>query len=191
MDPEYRHIQQVIDGDAASFSYLVSRYKDLAFAIAIRILENEQDAEEAVQDAFVQAYRKIKSFKGESRFSTWLYRIVVNHSLNRAKKRKRVVAWSDLELAEGQFEAIETSSSRLTSQDQTKYINLALGKVAPEDRILLTLYYLEDQPIGEIAEITGISKENTKMKLHRARRKMYGVLSKLLGNELNPMKDDR
>jgi RNA polymerase sigma factor (sigma-70 family) len=180
VDLESRRIQQVIDGDAASFSYLVTQYKDLAFAIAIRILQNEQDAEEAVQDAFVQAFRKIKSFRGESRFSTWLYRIVVNHSLTRARKRKRVVPYADLELAEGQFEAIETSYSRLTSQEQTKYINLALERLAPEDRTLLTLYYLEEQPIGEIAEITGISKENTKMRLHRARGKMYGVLSKIM-----------
>jgi RNA polymerase sigma factor (sigma-70 family) len=191
VDLEYHHIQQVIDGDAASFSYLVTRYKELAFAIAIRILENEQDAEEAVQDAFVQAFRKIRNFRGESRFSTWLYRIVVNHSLTRARKRKRVLPYADLELAEGQFEAIENCYSRLTGQDQTKYINLALERLAPEDRILLTLYYLEEQSIGEIAEITGISRENTKMKLHRARRKMYGVLSKLLGTELNPMKDDQ
>src|SRR5579862_2101259 len=100
MDLDSRHIQQVIAGDVESFSYLVKQYKDLAFAIAIRILQNEQDAEEAVQDAFVQAFRKIKSFRGESRFSTWLYSIVVNLSLTRARKRKR--HYADLELAEWQ-----------------------------------------------------------------------------------------
>jgi RNA polymerase sigma-70 factor (ECF subfamily) len=181
VDLESRHIQQVIDGDAASFTYLVTQYKDLAFAIAIRILQNEQDAEEAVQDAFVQAFRKIKNFRGESRFSTWLCSIVVNHSLTRARKRKRVVPYSDLEVAEGQIDAIDNSYRQLTPQEQTKYINLALERLAPEDRTLLTLYYLEEQPIGEIAEITGISKENTKMRLHRARGKMYGVLSKIMG----------
>jgi len=184
VDPEYRYIQQVIDGDTAAFSWLVTRYKDLAFAIAMRILENEQDAEEAVQDAFVQAFRKIKNFRGEARFSTWLYRIVVNHSLTRAKKRKRTLPYADLELAEGQFAGIESCYQGLTSQDQTKYINLALARLAPDDRIVLTLYYLEEQPLGEIAVITGVSKENIKMKLHRARAKMYGVLSKLLAIEL-------
>ena len=190
MDLEHRHIQQALRGDAASFSYLVTRYKDLAFAIAIRILENEQEAEEAVQDAFVQAFRKIGSFRGDSRFSTWLYRIVVNHSLTRAKKRKRMVPYADLELAENRIEAIESSYHQLTQQDQTKYINLALEKLAPEDRIVLTLYYLDEQTLAEVAVITGISKDNIKMRLHRARRKMYGVLSNLLDVELNTMKHD-
>jgi len=189
VDPEYRYIQQVMDGDAGAFSYLVARYKDLTFAIAIRILENQQDAEEAVQDAFVQAFRKIRSFRSESRFSTWLYRIVVNQSLTKARKKKRVLPYEDMELAEGRFEEIESCYKGLSGQDQTNYINLALERLAPEDRILLTLYYLEEQSLAEIAEITGISKENVKMKLHRARGKMYTVLSKLLGTELNRMQN--
>jgi RNA polymerase sigma factor (sigma-70 family) len=156
----------------------------------MRILANGPEAEEAVQDAFVQAFRKIGSFRGDSRWSTWLYRIVVNHSLTRAKKRKRVVAYSELELAEDRFDAIESSYRRMNSQDQTKYINLALEKLGPEDRIVLTLYYLDEQPLAEVAVITGISKDNIKMRLHRARRKMYGVLSQLLDVELNTMKYD-
>jgi RNA polymerase sigma factor (sigma-70 family) len=189
VDPEYRYIQKVIDGDAGAYSYLVARFKDLSFSIAIRILENQQDAEEAVQDAFVQAFQKIKSFRGESRFSTWLYRIVVNQSLTRARKKKRVVPYEDIELAGENFEEIESCYKGLSAQDQTKYIDIALERLAPEDRILLTLYYLEEEPIGDVAEITGISKDNVKMKLHRARGKMYNVLSKLL--ELNLTKNVR
>ncbi len=189
MEPEARHIQQAIAGDAAGFSWLVTQYKDLAFAIAMRILENQQDAEEAVQDSFVQAFRKIGSFRGESRFSTWLCRIVVNHSLTRARKRKRVAPFEGIELAEEHFEEIESCYRQLTAQDQTKYIDQALQRLAPDDRIVLTLYYLEEQPLSEIALITGISKENIKMRLHRARRKMYGVLNNLLGLELNRIKD--
>lgn len=86
---------------------------------------------------------------------------------------------------------VESCYKGLSGQDQTKYINQALERLAPEDRILLTLYHLEEEPIGDIAEITGISKDNVKMKLHRARGKMYSVLSKLLGTELNRMKNVR
>jgi RNA polymerase sigma factor (sigma-70 family) len=185
LDQESFYIQQVIEGDTTRFTYFVTKYKGLAFSIAMRILENEQDAEEAVQDSFVQAYRSIKAFKGNARFSTWLYRIVVNHSLNRLKKQKTVRQYDKIELAEEYFMQVECSYKRLTSQDQAKYINLALEDLAPEDRIILTLYYLEEQPLSEIAVITGISKENIKMKLHRARGKMYSILSRILGLELN------
>ena len=185
MDQETRYIQQIVDGQPARFAYFVTEYKDLAFSIAIRILENQQDAEEAVQDAFVQAFRRIKDFRGESKFSSWLYRIVMNHSLTRVKKRKRTILYEEIELAEDRIEEVESSYNGLTKQDQTKYINQALQRMAPEDRIILTLYYLEEQPLSEIAVITGISKDNIKMKLHRARRKMYGILNKLLNIELN------
>jgi RNA polymerase sigma factor (sigma-70 family) len=177
VEQESFNIQQVIDGDVTRFAYLVTKYKGLAFSIAMRILENEQDAEEAVQDSFIQAFRSIKTFKGNARFSTWLYRIVVNHSLNRLKKRKTVRQYDQIELAEEHFVQVECGYRRLTSQDQAKYINLALEKLAPEDRIILTLYYLEVQPLSEISVITGISKENIKMKLHRARGKMYSILT--------------
>jgi RNA polymerase sigma-70 factor (ECF subfamily) len=183
VEQESFYIQQVVDGDVTRFAYFVTKYKKLAFSIAMRILENEQDAEEAVQDSFVRAFQSIKTFKGDARFSTWLYRIVVNDSLNRLKRRKTVRQYDQIELAEEYFVQVECGYKRLTSQDQAKYINLALARLAPEDRIILTLYYLEEQPLSEIAVITGISKENIKMKLHRARGKMYSILSRILGLE--------
>ena len=147
----------------------------MAFSIACRILDDDRDAEEVVQDAFLQAFRSIRSFKGNSKFSTWLYRIVVNGSLNRLKKRK----------PERNYEDVECCYRQLTVQDQTKFINQALEKLRTEDRLILTLYYLDEQSLTEIEAITGIAKENLKMKLHRARARMYGVLSKLLNMDIN------
>ena len=177
------YIRQVIEGDASRFAWFVETYKDMAFSIACRILGNEQDAEEVVQDAFLQAFRSIRSFKGNSKFSTWLYRIVVNGSLNRLKKR-RLKSYEDVELAQECVEDVESSYRQLTVQDQTKFINQALERLRAEDRLILTLYYLDEQSLAEIEEVTGIAKENVKMKLHRARARMYGVLSKLLDMDI-------
>jgi DNA-directed RNA polymerase specialized sigma24 family protein len=161
VDKESVYIRQIINGDLASFSWFVDTYKDMAFSIACRILGNDQDAEEVVQDAFLQAFRSIHSFKGKSKFSTWLYRIVVNGSLNRLKKRKLERSYEDVELAQKCVEDVESCYRQLTGQDQ--------------------------QSLGEIGEITGIAKENVKMKLHRARARMYGVLSKLLNMDINQL----
>jgi RNA polymerase sigma-70 factor, ECF subfamily len=178
VEREAEYIRQIIAGDASRFAWFVDAYKDMAFSIAARILGNDQDAEEVVQDSFLQAYRSIRTFKGNSKFSTWLYRIVVNSSLNRLPKKRAV--YEDIELLAEQVPAIESTYRGLTSQDQTRYIDQAMEKLRPEDRLILTLYYLEEQSLGEIAEITGDPKENIKMRLHRARNRMYGVLSKLL-----------
>ena len=178
MEKEAEYIQQIIAGDVSRFAWFVDTYKDMAFSIAARILGNDQDAEEVVQDSFLQAYRSLRSFKGNSKFSTWLYRIVVNGSLNRLQKKRGV--YEDIELVAEQVAVVESSYQGLTSQDQVKFINLAMERLRPEDRLILTLYYLEEQSLGEIAEITGDPKENVKMRLHRARNRMYGVLSRLL-----------
>jgi RNA polymerase sigma-70 factor (ECF subfamily) len=181
------YIRQIIDGDVSAFSWFVETYKDMAFSIASRILGNPQDAEEVVQDAFLRAFRSIRSFKGDAKFSTWLYRIVVNNSLNRLKKKRPEKAYADVELAEEQLEEVETCYKGLTARDQAKFIGEALEKLRAEDRLILTLYYLEEQSLGEIADITGVSRENLKMKLHRARSRMYGLLSKLLNKEINAL----
>ena len=181
MEREAEYIQRIIAGDVSPFAWFVDTYKDMAFSIACRILGNEQDAEEVVQDAFLQAYRGLGGFKGKSRFSTWLYRIVANGSLNRLRQKRRV--YEDIELLDEQLPAIESGFQRLDDRDRTKLINLAMEKLRPEDRLILTLYYLEEQTLAEVADITGDPKDNVKMRLHRARNRMYGVLSKLLNME--------
>lgn len=185
MDREAQYIEQIIAGDMSRFAWFVDTYKDMAFSIAARILGNDQDAEEVVQDSFLQAFRAIRSFKGNSKFSTWLYRIVVNGSLNRLGKKRRV--YEDIELMAEQLPAVESGYERLTSQDQTKFINLAMERLRAEDRLILTLYYLHEQSLGEIADISGIPAANVKMRLHRARNRMYGVLSKLLNMEIKTL----
>jgi RNA polymerase sigma factor (sigma-70 family) len=185
VDRESVYIRQVIEGDIGRFCWFVETYKDMAFSIACRILGNDQDAEEVIQDAFLHAFRSIRSFKGNSKFSTWLYRIVVNGSLNRLKKRKLESSYENIELAQEYVEDVESCYRQLTEQDQTKFINLALERLRAEDRLILTLYYLNEQSLSEVGEITGIAKENVKMKLHRARARMYGVLSKLLNMDIN------
>lgn len=184
MDLESAYIQQVINGDASRFSYFVTTYKNMAFTIAINICENEQDAEEVVQDAFVKAYRSINSYKGHAKFSTWLYRIVVNTALSKIRQKKSMRHYDGLEMAEEHFDDIESSYEKLGALDQAKYINLAIEKLNSEDRLILTLYHLDEQRIEDIAEITGIDKDNVKMKLHRARKKMYGILHRMLKSEL-------
>jgi RNA polymerase sigma-70 factor, ECF subfamily len=191
VDKERLYIQQIIDGDVSRFSYFVETYKDMAFSIAFRILNDEHDTEEVIQDSFLKAYKAIKTFKGDSKFSTWLHKIVVNNSLNRLKKKKPIKNYANEEISEGHIEGVEYSYSKLDNRDQAKFINQALQKLNPEDRLILTLYYLHEHSVEEISFITEMSRENIKMKLHRARKKMYGSLSAILNSELKNIANDQ
>jgi len=182
---ELLYIKQIIEGDASRFAYFVNTYKDMAYTIAFRIVNNREDAEEVVQDAFVKAYTSLHSFRQESKFSTWFYKIVVNMALTKTRKKKLWLDEGTMEnLAEMPDTGMEDAYKKLVKAEQEKIIQQALGEMCMEDRLLLTLYYLQEQTLDEIAEITGIPKENAKVKIHRARKKMYLIVDKRLVPEL-------
>ena len=193
---EFDCVKQILSGDVSKFSFLIERYKDLAYNIAFRILNNNEDAEEAVQDAFLRAFKALSLFKGNAKFSTWFYKIVVNVSLSRLKSKNQNAkgkfqlatgSWQtiiDADLPSTVFEEVESAYKNLHREDQRKYINLALDKLDMEDRLLLTLYYLNENTIAEVAEITSIQPENIKMKIHRARQKMFVLLKHLIKEEI-------
>lgn len=179
------YIQKVLSGDYTGFSYFIDKYKDMAYSIAFRIVNNSEDAEEIVQDSFVKSFKSLNKFRQDSKFSTWFYRIVVNNSLSKVKRRKIDSGNIDLEnVSDVAIEEIESTYNHLTQADQQKYINIALNQLNVEDSLLLTLYYLNENSLEEISEITEIKNENLKMKIHRARQKMYIVLEKELKSEI-------
>ncbi len=92
------YIKKVLDGQTEEFRYFIKQYKDLAFSVAFSVVKNEFTAAEVVQESFVKAYENLKSFKGESKFSTWLYRIVINESFKIIWKEKRNILKSGIDV---------------------------------------------------------------------------------------------
>jgi RNA polymerase sigma-70 factor (ECF subfamily) len=180
------YLQKVLEGDISKFSYFVEKYKNMAFSIAYRIINNREDAEEIVQDSFLRAFKALGNFRQDSKFSTWFYRIVVNNSLAKVKREKTDTLNIDLnKVSDSVTENVESVYKGLTHADQQKYINYVLGELSTEDSLILTLFYLNENSIEEIEEITNIAHENLKMKIHRARKKMYIILEKILKSEIH------
>jgi RNA polymerase sigma factor (sigma-70 family) len=182
---ELTYIRQIIAGDAERFGYFVDTYQHLAFTIAFRIVNNQEDAEEVVQDAFVKAYMSLQNFRQDSKFSTWLYKIVVNTALSKTRRKKLSITDNETTaIEEITIEGIENAYAKLAHEEQKRIINSALDEMNMEDSLLLTLFYLQELSLDEIMEITGTPKENIKVKLHRARKKMFTILQKQLGKDL-------
>jgi RNA polymerase sigma-70 factor (ECF subfamily) len=128
----------------------------------------------------------IGQFRQDAKFSTWFYRIVVNRALTKIKKTLVLTADTEVnELEDMASEDMESIYKRLGAAEQKKIIDSALQELVMEDRLLLTLYYLQEQSVEEIARVTGLVKENIKMRLHRARKKLYLVLQQQLKSEIN------
>ena len=178
---ELLYIRQIIAGETSRFAYFVDTYKNMAFTVAFRIVNNTADAEEIVQDAFVKAYTSLHTFRQDAKFSTWLYKIVVNTALSKTRRKKFLTEVNDTTaIEEIAIEGIENAYANLARTEQKRFINEALNEMTMEDSLLLTLFYLQELSMDEITEITGIPKENVKVKLHRARKKMYVILNRLL-----------
>ncbi|MEO6328579.1 MAG: sigma-70 family RNA polymerase sigma factor [Ginsengibacter sp.] len=177
-------IQKVLAGDVQAYATLVNHYKDMALSLAYNILLNREEAEEAAQDAFVKAYTSLRSFKGNARFSTWVYRIIVNTALNKKKTRK----YFSVELHESLDEELPLELNNVvitnTNAEHKKYIQLAMRSLNDNERICIALYYLNELSVEEINELTGISTSNIKVLLHRARKNLYKALHHYLKDEI-------
>lgn len=179
------YIEKVLLGDTSSFSFLVESYKDMAYTIALKIVRSPEDAEEVAQDSFVKAFQQLQTFKGDSKFSTWLYTIVYRTAISKIRKKKLEITDIDEYVIENH--SIDFSFPQLDLlkvEEQKKYVTLAVNALTELDALLITLFYLNENTFDEIIEITGLTKTNIKVRLFRARKKLYKELLKLLKTEL-------
>ena len=177
------YIDKVISGDTQAFSVLVDRYKHMVFTLAMKILKNREEAEEVSQDAFVKAYTALPTFKGASKFSTWLYKIAYYRSLDYLKRQGRSLNVGAVDV--NTVFNLATTEDLLESLDLNErkvIIKNAIAELPENDSLLITLHYLEEQSLKEISDLMGISVNNVKVRLFRSRKRLAVILQ----NKLEP-----
>lgn len=176
------YIEKVINGQTSYFSYIVEKYQDIVFSIALKVLKNREDAEEVAQESFVKAYKSLHTFQGKAKFSTWLYRITYNTSISETRKKKQhLTSVDDIQISD---EAEEMNLDGIPAENREKYVKAALEKLPEDEYTLVLLYYFEEQSIDEISKVTGLTTSNAKVKLHRARKKLYTILNEMLQEDI-------
>ena len=178
-------IARVKQGDVEAFSRLVEQYKDMVYTICLRMLSVEADAEEAAQDVFVKAFRSIRDFREQSKFSTWVYRIAYNQCISVIRRKVKMIdlvdELPDHEIDERDLNGLET----LSAEERSRYLKMALEALPETDGVVVTLFYYDEMTLDEIAKVTGLSNNNIRIKLHRSRKKMHRVISEQLKSELS------
>lgn len=171
--------------DQNAFAGLVNKHKTMAFNVALRITKSREDAEEVAQDAFVKVYQSLPQFKGDSKFTTWLFKVVYNLALTKIRKKSLVSGSTDEEhFVEPAGEQIFDTIAKMKEKEQKKHLSEAIATLDETDQVLVTLYYMNDQSVDEIAEITSLTQSNVKVRLFRARKKLHDELQKNLQHEL-------
>jgi len=176
-EPDHYYIKKTLNGDTNAFSFLVKRYENMVFTIALKMMHNREEAEDVAQEAFIKSFKALKRFKGDAKFSTWLYRISYNHCLDKIKEKKRFVHPENIdEFNNAELDIDSDILSVIEAKERSVIIEEALKKLKNEEQLIMTLYYFEEQSIKEIGKVLGINPNNVKIKLYRSRNKLVSLL---------------
>jgi RNA polymerase sigma-70 factor (ECF subfamily) len=182
-------INRVLRGEQALYAQLVNRYQNFVFTIALRYMPNREDAEEIAQDVFVKAYRSLADFRGESKFSTWLYTIVTTTCITFLRRKKLPIHSLDNEYI---FEVADRQNStfkanQIEQKSKVQVLNEAIKLLSVDDARIITLFYQAEQSLEEIGRIIGVDPNTAKVKLHRARQRLKEKMEKHFTEEVKDM----
>ncbi len=180
------YIKQVLEGQVNAFSVLVERYQGLVYTVVYRMVKNKEQAEEVAQDSFIKAFKSLSNYRGDAKFSTWLYTIAYRKSLDAIKASKRMIT-SELieEVNEGEMELVGDALNYLQAKERKKTISDSIMKLPEDEAAIITLYYFEEKSVKEIVEIVNLTADNVKIKLYRSRKKLYSILKHHISPEIS------
>lgn len=175
------YIEEILKGNSSAYAPLVDKHKAMVYTICFKIVRKAEEAEELAQDTFLKAFDKLDKFRGDAKFSTWLYRIAYNAAISMTRKRRlEVHALDDFVISNYSEDDTRENLDSVDMEDQQKMLKIALQTLSDEDYLIINLFYLKEQPVNEISIITGLSAANVKVKLHRIRKKLYAKMQEEL-----------
>ncbi|PRX55439.1 RNA polymerase sigma factor [Flagellimonas meridianipacifica] len=171
-------IKSTLKGDTKAFASLVTKHQNYVYTLVIRMIKTKEEAEEVTQDVFIKAYKSLKDFKGDSKFTTWLYRISYRAALDHIRKNKKRQKTNTLleEITESNLTFIENPLEQLEDQERKDFIKRSIARLSESEAAIVTLFYFEELSIKEIGKVTRLTEDNVKVKLHRSRKKLYEFL---------------
>ncbi|MEY4881495.1 MAG: hypothetical protein RLZ87_924 [Armatimonadota bacterium] len=158
-------VDRFLAGDTAAFEELYRRYYAKVFGLARGVMIDAEEAADVTQEIFALVYRNLPKFNRQSKFSTWLFRVSVNRSIQESRKRRFKHKHVELN------EALEQVAVDLPTDEPDPRVQAALEKLAPQDRVILTLFYWQEMNLNEIADSMSINLNAAKTRLYRARER--------------------
>ena len=186
---DHHLITECREGNTAAFGVLVSRYQDRLFNTVVRLVDNAEDARDVVQEAFLHAYQSLHSFKGDSLFFTWLYRIAVNTAISMKRKQRQVLRIQPGGDEKNRLDPLDPSDSSrpghaLEMAEEERKVHEALGKLSVEHRSVLVMKDMEGMKYEEMAEILNVPVGTIRSRLHRARLEIRDLLIQVEKREI-------
>ena len=187
-ESDHSVIRAVLSGDTDAYGTLVRAHSAMVFRVALRLVGNEADAEEIVQEAFLRGYQRLESFQGRSGFGTWIYRIAVNCALNRIGQPTIEAEYRPGEETDPGEKTVQVAAcdadpeQSLLSREIISAQATAMRRLTQTEKTAFVLRHLEDRPMSEIAEVLGVAPNAAKQAVFRAVQKMRRELEPLWRN---------
>jgi len=176
---ERDYIKLAREGDEQALNFLINKHRNYAYSIALTVCKKDQLAKDIVQEAFVNVFISIKNFRNESKFSTWLYKIVYREAVKQSKNIPKT--FENYSSEPIYFDNVERD---LSNEQLGEILKKALYKLNDKERVILELFYLNEKKIKEIKSITGLNEKYIKVLLHRGRKSLKSVIEESFGNDL-------
>ncbi|HEY5821219.1 MAG TPA: RNA polymerase sigma factor SigM [Propionibacteriaceae bacterium] len=169
-----------VDGDPTAFATLVARHRDRMWAVALRTMRNPEDAADALQEAYISAFRRAETFRGESQVTTWLHRVVVNACLDRLRRMKvRATEPMPEDLDRAAELGTGPAADPLEVKEQQAVVAAALAQLNPDQRAALVLIDMEGYSVDEAAQMLGCAPGTIKSRCARGRARLVPLLADL------------
>lgn len=170
-------IQRVLQGDSRAYAILVDRYRHMVYTLAKRMLIRQDLAEDVAQEVFVKAYQALEGYKGTAKFSTWLYRVAYHRILDVLDQEKRKTR-SEIVLPEipADRQGENATWDGILASERGTLLREVLDLLEAEDRAVLSLHYLQELSLKEVAGVMGLRPDTVKVRLHRARKRLKAHL---------------
>lgn len=179
------YIDLTLQGDTNAFAFLVDKYKTMIFTLALKMVKSREEAEEISQDTFIKAFKNLSKFKGESKFSTWLYKIGYRTALDSLKKHKEKYSTDTIdEITFNKIKSTENILEGIERKERAEIINNCILRLPEDERTILWMFYFDELSLKEIIAITNFSEANVKVKLHRARKRLLSIIKQNVEPEL-------
>ncbi|MGO1786158.1 MAG: RNA polymerase sigma factor [Sphingobacterium sp.] len=167
-------IREIVNGNREIFGTVIKQYQKLVFTLVFRMIKDEDESKDVVQDVFIKVFQNLNKFNGKSKLSTWISTIAFRQTIDYLKKKKRfpVANWENPI-------SYDPSETIIEARERQMILTRAIDSLKPQDSAIITLYYLEEKSLTEISQITGISVNNLKARLFKSRKILKNILKKV------------
>lgn len=174
MEEELKWIRAVLAGDKQSYEHIINKYKNPLYGTVLRMTKNPQDAQDLVQEAFIKIYHQLDKYDQVGSFSSWLYRVTINHCMDEFRKKKYKM--KHVEVDEERIVNPTHPEVVFLKKEKSRQLERLIATLPEDERLIILLRYVNELRYDEISELVGIPLSTVRNKLHRAKKKMRDTI---------------